>query len=384
MPSKDDLLAKLTNILQKHISETSTPGLSAAILTHSTCHTLTAGHANLQPLQPIQPSHLFGIGSITKVFTATVILQLIEEGKLSLSDTVSQHLPPETYANIDDAANASISQLLRHQAGIDSWEDDPEWIAHGRGRHLVPAHVWSKTEPLGYIRRPKKTAPRSGEWYYSNTNYTLLGLVIEKLTANTAESEIRARILEPLALRNTYLEGFEPARGHVPSRYHWVTDTFRSTAGICPSFPLVRDDLLDATTSNLSVEWTAGGMLSSASDLVKFGQALRDGKLLKPESLDTMKQWVGAATPGSEMGHGLFRMKFTGSGGSNYWNGHFGGVLGFTGGLWWAEDGDVVVGVFSNVGTMHAGSVAGSGAHVIVSTEFLGTARELADCDCGD
>ncbi|OAQ64678.1 D-stereospecific peptide hydrolase [Pochonia chlamydosporia 170] len=383
MPSRDELLTKLKSILQDHITETSTPGLSAAILTPNACHTLTAGQSNLQTQQQIEPFHLFGIGSITKVFTAIVILQLCEEGKLRLSDAVAHHLSSETYAEIDDAADATISQLLGHEAGIDSWEDDPKWITHGRGQTLDPRHIWEKTEPLSYIRRPKRIAPKRGEWYYSNTNYTLLGLIIEKIAQNTAESEIRNRILTPLNLHDIYLEGFETARGALPSRHHWATDTFRSTAGICPSFSLIRDDLIDASTSNLSVEWTAGGMLSSATDLVRFGQALRDGKLLRPESLDVMKKWRTTA-PGSEAGRGLFRTKFAGSGGSEYWDGHFGGVLGFTAGLWWAEDGDVVVAVFSNVGTMHAGSVAGSGAHVIMNTGFLGVARELAEVDGGD
>jgi D-alanyl-D-alanine carboxypeptidase len=326
---------------------------------------------------------VFGIGSITKVFIATVILQLAEEARLNLSDNVSQHLEPETYANITNASDSTISQLLRHEAGIDSWEDDAEWIAHGRGKDLDPSHVWGKTEPLEYVRRPRKIAPPQGEWYYSNTNYTLLGLVIEAVTANTAEGEIRSRIIEPLGL-GIYLEGFEAAHGDMPSRYHWVTDTFRSAAGLCPLFPLVRPDLMDASTSNLSVEWTAGGMLSSARDLVVFGKALRDGRLLKPASLKLMRQWRPTTTLGGEMGHGLFRIKFAGSGESEYWDGHFGGVLGFTAGLWWAEDGDVVVSVFSNVGTMHAGAVPGSGAHVIMNSGFLSAARELARCDDGD
>ncbi|TWU72263.1 hypothetical protein ED733_002000 [Metarhizium rileyi] len=375
------LLAQLANILVSHISETSTPGLSAAILTSTRCYTLTAGQANLQPPQPIHPSHLFGVGSVTKIFTATVILQLVEEGKLNLSDTVSQRLAPETYWGIDDAADATVSQLLRHEAGIDSWEDDPVWIAHGRGKGLDPSYVWGKTEPLRYLRRPKKTAPERGKWYYSNTNYTLLGLLIEAITANTAESEIRKRILEPLALEDIYFEAFEAPRGHIPSRYHWVTDTFRAVAGLSVRLPLVRNDLLDVSTSNLSFEWIAGGMLGSATDLVRFGKALRDGRLPEPESLETMKQWKDAGTTGCEMGHGIFRIKFAGPCGSEFCNGHFGDVLGFSGGLWWAEEGNVVVAVFSNVGTMHAGPVAGSVAHIIMSMGFLEVARELGDYD---
>ncbi|QKX61054.1 uncharacterized protein TRUGW13939_08200 [Talaromyces rugulosus] len=368
-----DCLAKLNAILEESIAA-GVPGLSVEIASSRGHWTLTAGVSD--GLQAIEPTHVFGIGSITKVFTAVVIFQLIEEGKLHLSDTVCRILGSEIYRDIDDAAEATVAQLLSHTAGIDSWEDDSLWIREGRGSKLDPTHIWDKVEPLGYIRRPKITAPSRGDWYYANTNYTLLGLMIEKITQSTAEAEIRRRILEPLAMEHTFLEGFEPPnQGKLAHRYQWATDTFRDTAGICPSFPGARDGrLIDCTKSNLSVEWVAGGMVSSASDLTKFAVALRDGRLLSSESLDIMTTWR-PATDSSEMGHGIFRRR---DHGTNAWLGHFGGVLGFTGALWWKEEGDCVISVLSNVGTMHAGKVPSSAAHVIIDSNILEIASQLA------
>ena len=177
---------------------------------------------------------------------------------------------------------------------------------------------------------------------------------------------------------HTYLEGFEEARPHTsPHRYHWDTATFRRTAGICPSFTHPRDDLIDATGSNLSVEWTAGGMVSSPPDLITFATALRDGKLLSPSSLEVMKDWR-PAQGSAEVGHGLFR--FAGPEGAGKWLGHFGDVLGFTGAWCWKEEGDCAVCVLANVGTMHAGSGLSSAGDLVRNSAFLKLASELAAC----
>jgi len=220
-----------------------------------------------------------------------------------------------------------------------------------------------------------------GKFSYSNTNYTLLGLIIEKITHHSAEGEIRQRVLIPLDLRHTHLEGFEDATqlqaGKLPHRYHYATETFRNTAGICPSCS-EREwkgvSLIDATPSNLSVEWAAGGMISSPPDLLKLAVSIRDGKLLSPSSMKIMQEWQTVAK-GMEMGHGLFR----GDSPLGYgtWLGHNGSVLGFTGTLWWSEEGDCAICVLANVGTMHAGDVPSSAPQVAWESKFQELAAKL-------
>ncbi|EXA46423.1 beta-lactamase [Fusarium oxysporum f. sp. pisi HDV247] len=376
-----DYVAEIKAILRDS-ADAGVPGLSVAVCSLYKTWTFTRGVSNLRSLEPVETKHLFGIGSITKIFVAVIVLQLVEEGKLRLSDTVSALLEPSVYRDIVDAGEATVARLLSHEAGIDSWEDDPSWIRDGRGSEMNPSYIWTKTEPLDYVRRPKKTAPEPGRWYYSNTNYTLLGLIIEEVTRNPAESEIRHRILSPLGMTQTYFEGFEspPSEGLLPSRYHWSTDTFRDAAGTNPSFPPMSEHLIDCTSSNLSTEWTAGGILSSATDLATFAVALRDGKLLNSESLAIMTEWRPAAN-GEEMGHGLFRIKRPDGGA---WLGHFGRVLGFTAALWWKEGGDCVIVVLSNVGRMHAGNVPSSGSHVVAKSNLLEFASKLASTSALD
>lgn len=246
----------------------------------------TAGHANVLNGVRIEDGDTFGVGSITKMFVTVVIFQLIEEGRLALSDTLGDLLPEEVLKDIPNASSASIATLLTHTSGIICWEDDPQWIKDARGINFDPSRDWGKTDCLNYIRHGRSLHP--GRFSYANTNFTFVGLVVEKITKNTAESEIRSRILEPLGLTATYLEGFEPASpNRRPSRYHSVDATYVENAGgISPYFPQVRPQLIDVSILDLSVEWTAGGIVSSPSDLARFAVALRDGKLV-PKGSDS-------------------------------------------------------------------------------------------------
>ncbi|KAE8442957.1 hypothetical protein EG329_002495 [Mollisiaceae sp. DMI_Dod_QoI] len=390
-PTRAEIVEELQSVLQAGVNA-GVPGLSAAISTSKgILWQSSAGFAEIESNRLIDTSQLFGIGSITKVFVTVVILQLVDEKRLSLSDTVDQHLTKEVYRGIENASVATIDGLLSHTAGVESWEDDPKWIVEGRGKKLDPSRIWGKLETLEYIRRSSSLT--RGKFSYANTNFTLLGLIIEKITSHSAESEIRRRILDPLHLNDTYLEGFEQISQvpleRVPHRYHYATEIFCKTAGICPRFSQHdwnHNHLIDATGSNLSVEWVAGGMISSPADLLKFAIPLRDGKLLSPSSMKVLKAWQ-PARPEAEIGHGL--MRFKSPLGYGTWLGHNGSVLGFTGALWWKEDADCAVSALANVGTMHSGNVPSSAQQVVLGTKFQGasfleSAIKLATFDSGD
>lgn len=281
---------------------------------------------------------------------------------------------------IGNANDATIGGLLSHTAGVESWEEDPNWIIEARGEKLDPKTIWGKKDALKYVRRPSKL--ETDCFSYSNTNHTLLGLIIEKITGHSAESEIRRRILDPLNLMDTYLEGFEEVglrRKNIPHRYHYATDTFRNTAGVCSAFSEYiwkGQDLINATESNLSVEWAAGGMISSTYDLLKFAISLWDGKLLSPSSMHLLTMWQ-PARKSTEIGHGIFRFEHPTT--HKNWLGHNGSVLGFTGSLWWNDELDCAVCVLANVGTMHAGKVSSSAPQIVFESEFLETATKLTN-----
>ncbi len=363
--------------LQREV-ERGAPGLSAAIATRrGVVWTGVAGRADLERDVPVDEAHVFGIGSITKVFVVATVLQLAEEGKVDLQAPIGRLLDPAATAGIANADTATVAQLMDHSAGIPSWEDDPVWIREGRGSGLDVAQRWGKQQTLDYIRgpgHPPLHAPGSA-YSYANTHHTLLGLLIERVTGRSAESEVRRRILQPLGLESTWLEGFEPGRPELlPRRYHYATPEFLRDAGVAAPFREVWPGLIDASASNLSVEWTAGGMVTTPRDLAEFMRALRDGRLLKPESLRFMTRWTQPAGGGGQVGHGLFRD----TRGDEASIGHTGSVLGFTGSAYWLEREDAIVVVLSNVGTMHSGKVPVSASSVARDSEFAALARRYA------
>lgn len=351
------------------------PGISAAVATRDgVVWSGVAGLADLQSDIPVQPNMLFGIGSITKTFFAVVILQLVEEGRLNLGATSASILGPAV-DGIPNADKATIAQLLNHTSGVPSWEDDPIWISDGRGTTLDAGHIWGKAETLQYIKGHKPLFAPGEAYSYANTNFTLLGMIIEEVTGKEAVDEIHLRVLDELSLEDIHLEGFEPVPPEqLPHRYHWATPAFRRNAGVNAAFSEVRPNLIDASSSNLSVEWTAGGMVASARDLALYGAALRDGQLLKPESMVFLTEWF-PVSDNEQVGHNIFRNEYPDG---PALIGHDGSVLGFTGSLYWVEGADVVVAVVCNVGTVHSGKVPGSAWSVAKSREFIDLAIKAA------
>jgi len=335
------------------------PGLSVAIgMGESLAWTGTAGYSDLPGMVPVKTGDRFCVGSITKTFVARVILHLTEEGKLDLDRTAADYLDLEIIRKVPNTDEATIRQLLNHQSGIADWESQEKWIRAGRGDQMNLGKVWDKTETLEYVRCDHLPADfEPGQQYrYSNTNYTILGLVIEAVTGNDAAAEIRKRILQPLHLKDTFFESFEEVPGGCVHHYHYATPHFVDLAGVHKGFSEIRPYLVESTAANFSSEWTAGGMVSSARDLVRWAQAIRNGELLDPAM---QKEIFIYCTPKESSSSkeeymlGILRIK-------DYYSdraviGHGGGTLGFTAKMYWLEETDIVVVLLTNVGEMHSG-----------------------------
>ena len=291
------------------------------------------GYCDVQRQVPVARTERFCVGSITKSLVAVVVLQLVEAGLVDLNGTVLDYIDVGIVAKIANTDSATIRQLLSHQSGIASWEFEKEWVKKARGEQIELGKVWGRKETLQYAttdRLPATCEP--GERFnYSNTNYTLLGLLIEAVTGHTLEAEVRRRIIVPLKLSDTYLESYEPKEhpeaaqrsrlyeapdlapfGRATARpYHFATPEFEKSAGLHRNFvPLFgRQYVMDVSVANLrysrippaecvnflshlccsslsylsySCEWAAGGYCMSSGDLAIFARALRDGTLLKP------------------------------------------------------------------------------------------------------
>lgn len=235
---------------------------------------------------PLDANARIRIASLTKLFVAVVALQLVQEGWLALDQSVEHWLP----GLLPGGDQITVRQLLQHTSGLPDYLSD-EIVRHARRN---PAHVWSPQELVAEAlrRAPRFRAGVSQRWTYSNTNYVVLGLIIERVTANSLDLELRQRIIEPLGLRNTALAPSTADPGDLARGY-------------------VRG--ADYTELNMSVAWAAGGMTASVFDLGVFLRALFGGELLNPEMLATMEQWhpAGGGLEGADLAYGLGLMRRT-------------------------------------------------------------------------
>ena len=262
-----------------------------------------SGVAQIGSLTPVDPTGSFRAGSITKTFTATVVLQLAKEGVLDLADSVERWLP----GTVPDGDKITLLQLLNHTSGLYNYTSDlPDYAGLVRERflHREPAEAISTAnshEPL--------FAP-GADWSYSNTNYILLGLVIEAATGNTYAGEVDKRILSRLGLRQTYVPGDdttmpEPhAHGYLP----------------------VDGELVDMAELNATQAWAAGALVSTAADLNRFYAALLTGELVDPAELQALKTTVPTDADNHQYGLGISRYSLPDL---DVW-GHSGGIHGYS------------------------------------------------------
>ena len=252
------------------------------------------------------------IGSSTKTFTAVVILQLVQEGTISLDEPVATYLPGLLKGEGIDGSKITVRQLLQHTSGLPEYTDQTghEDPVANRNNYYSPRDLLDFA-----LKKPADFAPGS-QWKYSNTNYVMLSLLAEKVTHRPLAEQITKRITEPLGLNHTYYPnpGEEEIRGTHPHGYH------RNSQG----------ELEDITRKDPSEAGGAGAMISTPSELNKFFQAVLDGTLLSQDSIAEMKKTVDAGQPETGVDHyGLGIISTSLSCGGTAW-GHAGSIPGYT------------------------------------------------------
>ncbi|MDK1473552.1 serine hydrolase domain-containing protein [Streptomyces sp. 549] len=250
--------------------------------------TARSGVADLRRGGPVPQRSYYRIGSDTKTMVAVVALQLVAEGALSLDDTVERRLPGVVAGNGNDGSRVTLRNLLQHTSGLTDYTDilfeDPEKLTPAYYReHRFSAQTPGEQVALAMTRAPGwlPDADDPGSqtrWAYSNTNYVLAGMIIERVTGRPWEHAVHERIVEPLGLRRTMSMG---TSAYVP----------RPTASGYTQFP-GRRGLTDTT---VSVGGGAdGGVVSTAADMNVFLRALMGGDLLPPAQLAQMRTTVPA------------------------------------------------------------------------------------------
>ncbi|WP_033322350.1 serine hydrolase domain-containing protein [Actinomadura atramentaria] len=277
----------------------------------ATERTAAAGLGDLYRGVRADPAAQFRIGSNTKVFASTVLLQLEAEGKLSLDDTVAKWLPGALHGT-NDGAKVTIRQLLNHTSGVYDYMTDPLTLLT-YGVNVFPDLKYTPQQIVDIANRTAPYSPPGKEWHYANTNYILAGMVIRAVTGHDPSVEIKNRILTPLGLTRTYMpDGASKLSGNHLHGYGYV---------------------LDVTTSNTSLTGTAGAAVSTLADQATFQRALLTGKLLPKKQMQELETTVPAGAEGTEYGLGLVRSK-TACG--TVWS-HEGAVLGYLA-LWMSDE----------------------------------------------
>ena len=281
---------KLRTVLDDGIKKHKTRGVSAAIVfPDGRCWTGASGISH--EAVPMQSDMVFAIGSVTKNFVAALTLQLVEEGVLSLDDPISDHLPPLPHVD----GSITIRQLLNHTSGLYMfWDNDALWEALKADR----TKVWTPEEVLAYIKEPY-FKPGEG-WRYSNTNYLLMGMILEKVTGSTLSREFRTRFWGNLGI-----EGYLSIQEQIPAHQaHVFGDNFQFGA-------VERDLTFEPRASHDSIGFGSSGLFMTAEDLARWSHALFGGQVLRSASMTEMLEFVEFRPVANMRSYGLGVQQYT-------------------------------------------------------------------------
>jgi D-alanyl-D-alanine carboxypeptidase len=248
---------------------------------------MAAGVSDIATATPMSTAARFRVASITKSFIAVVVLQLVADGSFSLDEPVDQVVPgllAPAFSGI------TVRELLDHTSGLPDFADDWRW--YWPYFHGDPGHRWKPRQLLAFAVAHRPLFEPGLRWGYSNTNYVVLGLIVEAVTGQRLGAEIKERLITPLGLRSTTFDtGSKPP----PQLAHGYTQ-FDSY-------------IVDSTRFSPSAWWAAGAIVSSASDLARFYGALLHGYLLAPRLMAAMETLTPTGKPGVGAGLGLFRTR---------------------------------------------------------------------------
>ncbi|MGD9993657.1 MAG: serine hydrolase domain-containing protein [Salinivirgaceae bacterium] len=250
----------------------------------------------------------YRIGSISKTFTAVLVLKAVEEKLLDLNQTIEIYFP-----SVKNAEKITLKHLLSHRSGIHNFTDDPDYLTWN-------TKAKTEKEMLAIIAAAGSDFEPNSKAQYSNSNYVLLSYILEKSFKKAYAELLQTYITKPLGLKNTYFGG-KINTANNESRSYTLGETWQ-----------------EAPETDMSVPLGAGGIVSTPGDLVTFSDALFGGKLLKPESLSLMK------TIKDQYGIGLFQFPFY----DNKGYGHTGGIDGFSSVFTYFPDGSVSYALTSN------------------------------------
>jgi len=298
-PSAQREAAQLQAVLQTRLEELYTesgaPGVNVGIvLGDGTAFGLAAGFADTTLGVPMEPTSRLMQGSVGKTYVSAVAMQLVHEGLLDLDAKVSSYLGQKPWFNrLPNHSDVTVRHLMSHTSGITRYEFVDRFISD---LGAAPDKVWQPEELLSYVFDTEAPFTSGDGWEYSDTNYIILGMIIELLTGNTYYDEMRRRILQPLELQNT-----------VPTDTRRVPGLVQGYAGVENLFRVPDAVIVDGQFAiNPQFEWTGGGIASTTEDLARWAKALYEGRVFDESMLPILLEGVPARLgPDTQYGLGV-------------------------------------------------------------------------------
>lgn len=314
-----DFKARADALLQKSYPADG-PG-AAVIVTDDgkTVYMAGQGLANVEAKTPITPDTIFRIGSITKQFSAAILLQLVAEGKVSLDDKLSKFMPDFP----KPGADATIAQLLNHTVGVQSYTNIPGWMIEAKTNR-----AYSTEQMLAEFKDLPAPSKPGEKFAYNNSGYVLVGAVIEKITGKPWHVNVDERIANPLGLTTIRYGEYE---ADTPNMAHGYTER--------------EGKVTEAQKIHMSVPHAAGALIGSVEDLAKWNAALHHGKVIPAELYAKMIAPTTLPDGSTEnYGYGIAPRELR----SRKAVGHGGGIFGFSTDSIYVPKDDVFVAVFAN------------------------------------
>jgi D-alanyl-D-alanine carboxypeptidase len=290
-PSRPDIRSKLDSLMTKSLIKYKSPGMILAVWVPGKGEYVRAiGFSDLTIRRKLEVSDRFRIGSNTKTYVATVVLQLVDEGKLKMDDKLSKF-----FSYVPNSNNITIRTLLNHTSGLFNYSEDKDFSSILENDLN---HPFTPRQLVGYgIKNPPYFEPGKG-FHYSNTNTVLLGMIVGKVTGSTLELEMKRRLFDKLGLKNTYFPKGSETNGPIVHGYMLEDNKYQ-----------------DFTKMNVSWGWAAGAMISDIYDLKKAITAVTDGSLLSKQlQKERMTSWVNLSDsikkefPSARYGYNVFTM----------------------------------------------------------------------------
>ena len=270
------------------------PGATfGVVLANGESFGLAVGFSNTETKTPMKPTDRLLAGSVGKTFAAATALQLVKEGKIGLDDKIEKYLGSEPwFSRLPNARDITIRQLMNHTSGLVRYEFKEQFT---KDLTANPEKFWKPAELVAYLLDEKAPFEAGKGWDYSDTNFIVLGMIIEKVTGKRFYDESNRRLIKPLKLTGTIPQD-GPRLDGVVQGYAGANNPFGGKDAMIEQGKFV---------INPQFEWTGGGYASTAHDLARWAKMIYEGKAFSADLLPQVLDGVPAPMLGRESKYGL-------------------------------------------------------------------------------